>query len=63
MTPEQHQQTDYAELTVEVSAFYEQLCFARHCADPSSELEAERKMNSSLEELGDVIRSIGRTAL
>lgn len=62
-SPEQHIQGDYTELTVEVSSFYERLCFARHNGDPDSELEAERKMNGSLDELSDVIRAIGRTAI
>lgn len=61
-TPEQVQQRDYAELTTEVSSFYERLEFARHNADPDAELEAERKMNASLDELGDVIRALGRIA-
>lgn len=62
-TPEQHQQSDYSELTVEVSSFYDRLQFARHCEDTTAEQEAETKMNGSLEELGDVIRAIGRTAV
>lgn len=62
-SPQEHQQTDYTELTVEVSAFYERLCFARHNEDPAVELETETKMNASLEELGDLIRAMGRTAL
>lgn len=62
-TPDQHIQRDYDELTVEVSSFYERLCFARSNSDPDAELEAERKMNESLGELGDVIRALGRTAL
>lgn len=62
-TPEQHTQSDYLELTTEVSAFYDRLQFARHNDDPNAELEAERKMNASLEELGDVLRAMGRTAL
>lgn len=62
-TPDQHIQGDYTELTVEVSSFYERLCFARDNADPDAELEAERKMNGSLDELSDVIRAMGRTAL
>lgn len=61
-SPEEHSQTDYQELTVEVSSFYERLCFARHNADPDTELEAETKMNASLDELGDVLRALGRTA-
>lgn len=62
-TPEQHQHHDYQELTLEVSTFYDQLQFARHCGDPDAELEAEAKLNASLDELGDTIRAIGRTAL
>lgn len=60
---EQHQQQDYSELSVEVSSFYERLQYARSVADMPGELENERKMNSSLEELGDVIRALGHVSL
>lgn len=63
MGPEQHAGHDYAEITVEVSSFYEQLSFARHNGDADAELEAERKMNESLDELNDVLKALGRTAL
>lgn len=62
-TPEQHQYSDYADITLEVSTYYDRMQFARHCEDPDTETEAEAKMNAGLEELGDVIRAMGRTAL
>lgn len=62
-SPEEHSAHDYQGLTVEVSSFYERLCFARDNADPDAELEAEGKMNASLDELSDTIKALGRTAL
>lgn len=63
MDGKEHAAHDYGELTVEVSSFYERLCFARENGDPDAELEAERKMNDSLDELSDTIKALGRTAL
>lgn len=63
MEARDHAAHDYGEITVEVSSFYERLCFARDNGDPDAELEAERKMNASLDELSDTIKALGRTAL
>lgn len=62
MGPEQHAQHDYADVTHEISTFHEQLLHARSSGNPDAELEAERKMNESLDELNDVMRALGRTA-
>ena len=62
MRPEEHATHDYAEITHEVSTFHDQLIHARSTGDADTELEAERKMNASLDELSDVLRALGRTA-
>lgn len=63
MEGKHHAAHDYQELTVEVSDFYDRLQFARDNCDPDAELEAETKMNASLDELSDTIKALGRTAL
>lgn len=63
MESKDHAAHDYSEITVEVSSFYERLCFARHNGDADTELEAEDKMNRSLEELSDVLKAMGRLAI
>lgn len=61
--PEQPEIKTYVDLTTEVSSQYERLVHARGNDDPITVFRAERDMNSSLEQLGDVIRALGHVSL